>query len=88
MHTLITFSSVLTNKNSGGGVFEPPPPSKLRSENTPSKVRLMAWPLVEEPFFRLPLDIYVGQKKVNLILRRLFLHTFIEYTKENLLTVI
>ena len=35
---LIIFSIVFTNKNRGGTLS--PHPSKLRSENTPSKVRL------------------------------------------------
>ena len=40
VHNLITFSIVFTNKNGGGGRFNPPPPSKLRVFNTPSKIRL------------------------------------------------
>ena len=38
VHNLITFSIVFTNKNGGGGRFNPSP-SKLGVFNTPSKLK-------------------------------------------------
>ena len=40
VHNLITFSIVFTNKNEGGGRFNPYPPPQLGVFNTPSKLRL------------------------------------------------